>query len=110
MSLVLALKFFEINCSNFHFVYATGRSWFDRFALEWKEFVEFKTKGVIFKIVNDPITMKMWVRERDYYTRIQQFTKLFPSRRYIFVIESKNIQLTVTNEVSFEIMVQIYSS
>ena len=64
-------------------------------------------KGVIFKIMNDPITMRMWVCERDHYTRIQMFTKLFPSRRYIFVVESKKITISVSNKVELNVLVKL---
>ena len=60
----------------------------------WSDLVEFHTKGVIFRIENDPITMKLWVFERDHYTRIQKHTKVFPSRKYIFLLETKVLELS----------------
>ena len=71
--------------------------------------MEFKTKGVIFKIKNDPITMKSWVKERDEYTRIQLFSKLLPSRQYIFVVEAKPIELDVGVKKNLAILVQCFS-
>ena len=39
----------------------TGRSWCDRFASDWNELVEFHSRQTIFRIKNDPISMKVWV-------------------------------------------------
>ena len=49
----------------------------DRFAQEWKDLVNFHMKGVAFRIKNDPITMKLWVNERDNYTKIEKTDKDF---------------------------------
>ena len=54
----------------FFCIHCLGRSWFDRFAKEWKFLVNFKTKGAIFQIQQDPITIKDWTYETDNYTRI----------------------------------------
>ena len=47
---------------------------------EWSDLVKFQTKAEIFRVQNDPISMKEWIHERDNYTRIQIFTKYFSSR------------------------------
>ena len=60
---------------------------------EWSDLVDFKTKGQVMRIQNDPITMKMWVHERDNYTKIQKFDTLFPSKEYIFVLEAKELPI-----------------
>ena len=82
-----------------------GRSWFDNLSDKWKDLVDFKTKGQIFSIMNDPITMKQWVHERDLYTRIQMETKLFSSRKYIFVVEAKLLKIQLSNVVELAVMV-----
>ena len=77
----------------------------DNLVRKFPDLVDFKTKGQIFSIQNDPITMKQWVHERDYYTRIQIETKLFGSRHYIFLLECKTIKLQVSNVVELSVMV-----
>ena len=61
--------------------------------------MEFHTKGAIFQIENDPITMKLWVFERDHYMCIQKENKIFSSRKYIFVIECRHVQLMAGNKI-----------
>ena len=87
-----------------HFLHS-GRAFFERFAADWKDLVNFKTKGNIFQIQNDPISMKSWVKERDVYTRIQINTKSFESRMYIFVLETKMLTVSVENTMQMQIMV-----
>ena len=83
----------------------TGRGWFERFATIWSELVDFKTKGEIFRICNDPITMRTWVFERDKYTRIQKFTKSFCNRSYIFVAEVQKLSLVGNNKLECFVVV-----
>ena len=72
------------------------------------EFVEFKSSGELFRIANDPITMKTWIFERDNYTRIQKFTKSFCNRTYIFVAEVQMIALTRGNKLEVQLVVRKY--
>ena len=65
----------------------------------------FFTKGVIFQIENDPITMKLWVYERDYYTCIQKKNKVFDSKEYIFLVESRRLEISVGNKIDLCIVV-----
>ena len=76
------------------------------FAASWKDLVDFKTKGVIFRIINDPISMRLWICERDHYTRIQMFSKLFPSRKYISIVEAKKMSISVSNTVELQVLVK----
>ena len=73
----------------------------------WKELVDFKTKEQIFRICNDPISMKTWVYERDNYTRIQKFTKSFCNRAYIFVAEVDYFRIEGQNDLKFPIVVRL---
>ena len=92
-----------------HFLYVSGQTLLDRFANDWQEIVKFHTKGQIFRIQNDPITMHDWVHERDYYTRIQLMTKYFSSRKYIFVMECKKLQVESANKQEFLVVVSLFS-
>ena len=69
-----------------------GRSWLDRLQRSWPDLVKFHTKGEIFRIQNDPISMKEWIVERDQYTRIQMLTMFFSSKKYIFCSGSGKIK------------------
>ena len=51
--------------------------------------------------------MKDWVFECDYYTRIQVMTKYFPSRKYIFVVESQLLTIEASNKVEFPVVVRV---
>ena len=73
--------------------------------MDWSDLVDFKTKGVIFQIKNDPITMKLWVIERDEYTRIQNKSKSFESRMYIFVMETTTLEIKLNNTVKLHVLV-----
>ena len=101
------MSFPQFNSYLFHMGIA-GRTWFDRLQEKWSDLVNFKTKGQIFCIKNDPITMKQWVHERDFYTRIQLQTKLFSSRKYIFVMEAKSFLMQVTNSVELSVLVMYF--
>ena len=68
--------------------------------------VFFHTKEQIFKIYNDPITMRTWVFERDNYTRIQKFTKSFCNRSYIYVAEVEKVCLKGANTLEFPLVVK----
>ena len=70
--------------------------------------MRFYTKAEVFRIENDPITLRDWVHERDYYTRIQLLTKYFSSRKYIFVIESEMLTIPASNKQEFMISVSDY--
>ena len=80
----------------------------DHFAKNWKELVRFYTAGEIFKIQNDPITMRDWIHERDYYTRVQLLTKYLTSRTYIFVIEVAHLKVESSNTQEFTVAVSSY--
>ena len=80
----------------------------DRFAKNWKELVQFYTAGEIFKIQNDPITMRDWIHERDYYTRVQLLTKYLTSRTYIFVIEVAHLKVESSNTQEFTVAVGVF--
>ena len=71
----------------------------------WKEMVDFKTKTEVFRITNDPISMKTWVYERDNYTRIQKFTKSFCNKTYIFLAEVETLSLTRGNKFEVKCVV-----
>ena len=83
----------------------TGRSWCDRFASDWNELVEFHSRQTIFRIKNDPISMKVWVHERDTYTKIQKETRLFPNKMYIFVLEITDLQVVLGNKIAVKTLV-----
>ena len=51
--------------------------------------------------------MKVWVKERDCYTRIQNQTKSFQSRKYIFVLETTTLDVSVQNTLTLQVMVCI---
>ena len=107
---IFKFKLYVIVYRNVKRVYCSvnlGRNWFERFIAEWPDLVEFKTKGTIFRIQNDPISIKTWVHERDNYTRIQKRTKQFDCRTYIFVVETKKLDICRGNTVEFEVMVRI---
>ena len=65
-------------------------------------------KTEIFRIENDPITMKDWIFEHDNYTRIQVFTKYFSSRRYIFVVETQKFKIEAENKQEFQVLVTFH--
>ena len=69
--------------------------------------MHFKSKREIFWIQNDPITIKDWVHERDYYTRIQMLTKYFSSRKYIFDVELENVVIEMHNKIQYPVMVSL---
>ena len=49
----------KVNVYKFLFGFSlSGRTWLDRFAKEWSEVVKFYTKGEMFQLENDPITMR----------------------------------------------------
>ena len=91
--------------SGYVYAFISGRSWFERFEAEWNDLVDFQMKGVIFRVKNDPITMRMWTNERDNYTRIQKEDKKFPSKEYIFVVETKQLEAIVGNEIKLQVLV-----
>ena len=84
-----------------------GRSFMDRFELQWKDVVKFFTKSEIFQIENDPITMRDWVFERDNNTRIQVLKKYFSSRKYIFVVETQMYRIEAGNKQEFQVLVSV---
>ena len=65
-------------------------------------------EGIIFQIQNDPLTICDWVHERDHYTRIQKNSKIFASRKYIFVVECKPLTISVANEIMMQILVIVF--
>ena len=67
--------------------------------------VKFYTRSQRFKIQNDPITMREWIHERDFYTRIQILTKYLTNRRYIFVIEADTLAIQASNREEFKVVV-----
>ena len=81
----------------------------DRFAKDWGELVQFYKKTEIFQIENDPISMKDWVFERDNYTRIWVMTKYFPSRKYIFVVETETLKIETSNKMEFTVVVSLHT-
>ena len=87
------------------FVGIAGCSWQGRFAKDWSDLVKFETKAEIFRVQNDPISMKEWIHERDNYTRIQIFTKYFSSRKYIWLIEAQNLKICALNKQEFPVVV-----
>ena len=60
--------------------------------------MKFHTKRDIFRIENDPISIRDWVYEHDHYTRIQLLTKYFESRKYIFVVEAEKLTIEAANK------------
>ena len=87
--------------------YLLGRSFLDRIALDWKDLVKYHTKGEVFRIQNDPISLRDWVYECNNYTRIQVLTKYFPSRRYIFVMEAEKLAIEAANKQEFWVVVSV---
>ena len=69
--------------------------------------MEFKSKGEIFRIQNDPISMKAWIKERDGYTRIQNHSKYFLDKKYIFIVEVQNLDISLANEQNNPVVVSI---
>ena len=51
--------------------------------------------------------MKVWVIERDTYTQIQHFTKYFPSKRYIFLVEVEKLQVNISPGLEYSIVVGV---
>ena len=89
----------------FFCIHCLGRSYFDRFAKEWTFLVNFKTKGAIFQIQQDPITIKDWTYERDNYTRIQRMTKYCASKKSIIVLKANEVELVGSNVVQIPVLV-----
>ena len=50
--------------------------------------------------------MKAWIKERDGYTRIQNHSKYFLDRKYIFVVEVQNLEIKVSNTEDHPIVVR----
>ena len=92
-----------------HYCLNIGRTWCDRFAEKWKELVTFRTKGIIFRLKNDPITMKSWVHEHDFYTKIQKTTKAFPAKVLIMVLETSVLELSLENKISLHVLVNLHA-
>ena len=70
--------------------------------------VQFQTKGVNFKIKNDPISMKLWVNERENYTKIQKEKKSVSSKEYILVLEVNTLHVNVQNNISLNVLVRYF--
>ena len=62
----------------------------------------------IFRVQNDPISMKAWVFERDKYTRVQVMLKYFTSRRYIFVVQCETLTIEATNKQEFRVVASFF--
>ena len=77
----------------------------DRFSSEWTDLVKFHTKEELFRVENDPITLKDWVYERDNYTRLQLLTRYFSSRRYIFIVEADVLKIQSSNTIEYTVVV-----
>ena len=83
----------------------SGRSWFDRFIALWEEYVTLSTHNEILKIENDPITLKEWIYERDYFTRYVRMPKRYATKNYIFIIEPIVMEIARSNTLQYLIIV-----